>query len=269
MTFLGRIEGRIPVPTGGAAVSATNSGGGPSTCTVPAGNYYLTAASGISSIVTELQTQLNASRPNDWTVSLNTTTGIVTIDCADEPYELVWTSTVLRDLLGFTGNIASTSSPSVGTRQARFLWIPDCPPNSDIPRHALAPRMTDRHTTTGPTGIAISHVGNSMFKHPGWRYSHVARRRVFKGAEVVVNESWEAFLEDVAWGLGLSWSDSSALCQVYDASGALVGINADSGNGMNGWYLVGPGINSLRPKPASGQIDLWWRIDEFDLVSDG
>ena len=48
----GRVEARIKIPTGGSAVSATNSGGGPTTVTIPAGNYYYTAAGGISALLT-------------------------------------------------------------------------------------------------------------------------------------------------------------------------------------------------------------------------
>lgn len=61
VAFAGRVEAKLTVPSGGAAVSATNSGGGPTTCTVPAGNYFLTAAGGVSSLLTTLQTQLNSS----------------------------------------------------------------------------------------------------------------------------------------------------------------------------------------------------------------
>lgn len=274
MTYDGRIEARITIPSGGAAVSATNSSGGPTTCTVPAGNYYLTAAGGVTGLCAELQSQLNASRASGWTVSLSTGasgTGKVTIDCTDEPYALTWTSTTLRDLLGFSGNIASTSSASTGAYQARGLWMPGAPPASDTPDHAQAPRETDRRSTRGPTGIVISHTGNLLYRHPGWRYMGVPRRRVWKGSESTTNESWERFLEDVAWGQGLSWFDGSALCQVYDINGALVGVNANSGSGLAGWYLVGQGINKLQPKPlqTSPQWSGVWLIDGFDLVSNG
>lgn len=269
MTYDGRIEARFTIPSGGASVSVTNSGGGPTTSTVDAGSYYLTAAGGVSGLLADFQTKLNTDQPANWTVTLSTTTGKVTIDCADEPWVLSWTSTNLRDALGFTGNIASTTSAQTGANQARFLWIPDCPPNSDIPDHAQAPRVTDRHATRGPTGLVIAHVGNTMYRHPGWRYSHVLRRRVWKGEESTTNESWERFLEDSAFGIGHAWGDSQCRVQIYDVGGALVGLNANSGSGVSGWNLVGPGINALVPKPVSGQWVGQWRIDGFDLESDG
>jgi hypothetical protein len=60
LAFSGRVEALITVPTGGAAVSASNGAqSAATTVTVPAGNYYLTAAGGVSSLLTTLQTQLN------------------------------------------------------------------------------------------------------------------------------------------------------------------------------------------------------------------
>jgi hypothetical protein len=274
MTYDGRIEARITIPSGGAAVSATNNNGGPTTCTVPAGNYYLTAAGGVSGLCAALQTQLNTSRPDGWTVTLSTGasgTGKVTIDCSVEPYALSWTSTTLRDMLGFSGNIASTSSASTGAYQARGLWIPDCPPVSTMPYHASAGIRSDRRSVIGPTGIVTSHTGNTMYVHPGWRYPLVAKARTWRGAETTTNASWQKFLSDVARAEGLTWFDGSALVQVYDIAGALVGINENSGAGLAGWYLIGKGVNDFTPMPAEGspQWSGLWQIDGFDLVSNG
>ncbi len=56
----GRVEARIKIPTGGASVSAsTGALASPVTVTVPAGNFYLTAAGGVDSILGELETGLN------------------------------------------------------------------------------------------------------------------------------------------------------------------------------------------------------------------
>ena len=61
-TFSGRVEARIKVPTGGASVSASNGAqSAASTVTIAAGDYYLTAAGGVSSILTSFQTALNNS----------------------------------------------------------------------------------------------------------------------------------------------------------------------------------------------------------------
>lgn len=127
LNFAGRVEAKIVVPTGGAAVSASNAGGGPTTVTVPAGSYYLTSAGGVSSLIDELESQLNTSRPpssGSWTVAVDTSggTGRVTISC-DEPASVSFTSTTLRDVLGFDRNFDYPTSSSVtGTMVGGGAW---------------------------------------------------------------------------------------------------------------------------------------------------
>jgi hypothetical protein len=65
--FSGRVEARLTIPTGGAAVSASNGAqSAASTVTVPAASYYLTAAGGVSSLLTTLQDQLNQNGPQGY-----------------------------------------------------------------------------------------------------------------------------------------------------------------------------------------------------------
>lgn len=60
--FSGRIEAKYVVPTGGAAVSvSTGALSGAVTATLPAASYYHTAAGGVSSGITALQTAINAA----------------------------------------------------------------------------------------------------------------------------------------------------------------------------------------------------------------
>lgn len=70
MTYSGRVEAKITVPTGGAAVSASNGAVSSAvTVTVPAGSYYHTAAGGVSSLLTTLQDQLNQNGPQGYPLS--------------------------------------------------------------------------------------------------------------------------------------------------------------------------------------------------------
>lgn len=62
VSFQGRVEALLTVPTGGALVSASNGAQSAAVnVTVPAASYYLTQAGGVSSLLTTLQTQLNAN----------------------------------------------------------------------------------------------------------------------------------------------------------------------------------------------------------------
>jgi hypothetical protein len=110
------------VPTGGAAVSASNSGGGATTVTTPAASYYMTAAGGVSSLIDTFESQLNTSRaPSSgaWTVALGSD-GRVSIGCtgttAIPSFSIDWSSTVLRDVLGFQYAI---NYPTTATEMAR------------------------------------------------------------------------------------------------------------------------------------------------------
>jgi hypothetical protein len=85
MNYSTRVLAAMAVPAGGASVSASNSGGGPTVVTVPEGDYFLTDDGGLDSLLDTLEAQLNATRdpaPGSWSVSLSTTTGLVTIDCS-------------------------------------------------------------------------------------------------------------------------------------------------------------------------------------------
>lgn len=60
VTFNGRVEAKLIVPVGGASVSASNGAQSvATTVTVPEADYFHTAAGGVSSLLTTLQTQLN------------------------------------------------------------------------------------------------------------------------------------------------------------------------------------------------------------------
>jgi hypothetical protein len=128
-TFSGRIESRFTVPTGGASVSASNSGGGATTVTVPAGNYYLTSAGGVSGFVAALQTALNTSRApssGEWTVALGSD-GRVSIGCtgttAIPSFSVDWSNTTERDLLGFEYAINYPTDATELERQVGYgVW---------------------------------------------------------------------------------------------------------------------------------------------------
>jgi hypothetical protein len=100
VSFAGRVEAKMTVPSGGAAVSASVNGGSATTATVPAASYYLTAAGGVSGLIATLQTQLQVVS-GGFTVTRSSTTGLVTIAHSTLPSAVNFTSTTLRDILGF------------------------------------------------------------------------------------------------------------------------------------------------------------------------
>jgi hypothetical protein len=171
-TYPGRIEARCTVPTGGLTVSASNQGGGPTDCTVAAGNLYPTA------LCAALQTALNTSRApsaGSWSVSLSSTDGRITIAC-DEAASIVWTSTALRDVLGFEYDFdypktaAHAASVIGGTWTSGAGWLCNEASGDLAPVFGavtLADSGAPTYSTQGPRGgtdkaVGFTGVGDSF-----------------------------------------------------------------------------------------------------------
>jgi hypothetical protein len=182
VTYPGRIEARIAVPTGGAAVScATSTQSSAATATVAAGNYFYTAAGGVSSITSALQTALTTAAPpssGSWSVALSTTTGLVTISCTQPAY-VQFTSTDLRDLLGFAYDFdypqtAAQTSAALGITAAEWEAGYLCNESSGNLSAAfggvtLTASGTPTYLNQGPRGGADKAIGfdtaNDLFSN--------------------------------------------------------------------------------------------------------
>jgi hypothetical protein len=261
MSFDGRWMAQIVVPSG-VQVSATTNAGGPTTVNVTAGTYATLAA-----LLTQLATDLNAQRPvtaGSWTVTLSTgagATGKVTIAVTNGTYSLTWTSTDLRDLLGFTANIVTVST-ATGANQARGLWMPDCPLAVDG-YHLATPRATDLRLTESPTGFVIGIVGNIKFRHRNIRYTAVRRERVWLAAEITVNESLERFLIDTQWGQGHVWFTPASKVVVIAHDSNQLG-NAS----VAGWYAKRVDALDGLLERISDTWDGLWRVVFPELGTD-
>ena len=259
-----RFEALMTVPSG-ATVAATNSGGTATSVPLTAGSYTPT------SFAAHVQTRLNAVRtPASWTVSIDYTTGLCTIDCAGETWALIFTTAAAGTVLGFVGNIASTSDAATGTQNCRGLYMPDCPlaMEGDPPR---APLVTDLRTTESPTGRVFGLAGTSKYRHRNLRLSHVTRARAWEGAASTAYSTWEAWLKDTQLGAGHSWFSVASPFQVYwDSAGSasLVGSDLNGGSGPSGgWYLTG--ISSIEPKAVDDSWRGMWSIEIPQIVSEG
>ena len=186
MSKFGRLEAKVYFAAA-HTVSATNSVGGPTTVTIAAGSYYPT------DLLTEFATQLNASRPSGWTVTKDFTdggTGLVTIHCTNVNWSITWTSTTLRDLLGFTGNISAVSVAQTATNAMKGVWLPDCPVNCEDDL-TVGAYQSDLRQSISPTGAVLSLAGNSYrrLRNVGW--SHVAKARArATAATTMAFENW-------------------------------------------------------------------------------
>lgn len=266
VTFDGRIEAFFTVPSG-VSFTATNSGGGPTTIPISSGSYF------ISTLVNHVATQLNALRtPANWTVTLSTGasgTGKVTINWTGAgTYSVAWTAsgTTLRDVLGFTGDLSGITQgvPSPGAKQARALWLPDCPLNlsGDVPR---APVVTDANPVVSPRGDVTVLVGNAMFRQVGIKYSNVLEAKVWETAAAIPNASWELFWKDVHLGqTSIAWFTPGMKLKIVDHAGRTLGSDAS----ITGWKPTRGPFDTEAKKVHSAWAGMWM-IEIPELVSSG
>lgn len=189
---LPKLEGRITVPTGGWSAAVTDSDGS-FTATVAAGDYYLTST---TSLLSTFTTALNNGAGVTYTLSVNdadpTGTGKVTITPSSGNVAITWTSTSLRDALGFTGNL-SAASTHTSTSSSPYIWLPNTPRAP-----AMAPDgyqgmpVTDGTVTGSPTGTtAAIQYATRYIDTMEWRF--LLGSKTWITWESVVNESLEKF----------------------------------------------------------------------------
>lgn len=165
-----RLEAEITVPTG-TTVSASNSGGGPTSVTVTPGSVFIT------DLCSALGTALTAQRSptvGAWTVSVSPTDGTIVVSCdnsttAIPSFSLDWTSTDLRDLLGFEYNINYPITASELARQIGYgtwtsasVWLCNEASGSLAPAlgaTSLTAVSTPTYSNQGPRGGADKAIG--------------------------------------------------------------------------------------------------------------
>lgn len=261
MTFPTFVQAAIVVPSG-VAISATNSGGGPTSVSITAGTYATLTAL-CAHIQSALQTQRAPSGGATWSVALSTTTGQVTIAVSSGTYSISWTSTALRDLLGFAGNISSQAT-ATGTKQAKGVWRPDAVLRADVDVRR-APLATDHRTTLSPTGAVYALQSNAMYRHQNVRMTHVPGDRVWEAQATLPNASYETWIKDTQLGVGHAWFGLSSKITITDHAGGTVGADAS----ISGWQIPQlPGLDTLVMSEGA-ENGLYYRVVWPELVSTG
>ena len=243
----GRLEAQYTVPTGGWSVAVTITAiGGPFTCTIAAGTYFPTA------LLTAFQTALDGASGGDgaFTVSAGTGesgTGLVTIAHAVQTFSLTWTSTDLRDSLGFTADLTPAAASFSGTKHFRGVWLPTYAINA--PRGTDAGYTdTDRSEMTTPGGTVTSLVyQSSRVKLPEVTWAIVTARRALVTQEVTVGESFEQWWLDTHSGLRTYFSTSPQVRLYW---------SADAGT-YHTFYLTGRFDTSLQRAGDGDWIGIW------------
>ncbi len=261
MTFAGQIEAAIVVPTS-TTIAVTTNAGGPTTVTIAAATYV-----GITAFCTYLQSALIAQRSvsgGTWTVSVSTgasATGLVTIAVTNGTYSITWTSTNLRDCLGFTAGNIATQTTVTGASQARGLWIPDHPLRADTDIKQ-APTENDMRACEGPTGLVTTLAGTDKYVLTGLLWERVAVNRIWIGEETTPNQSYERFYKDVVRGNGHAWFSPGNAVKIYDHRGIYAGQNST----IASWKPVNvPPLAAL--KMSDGIWTGQWRVEWPRIVT--
>lgn len=253
MSKSGRLEAQITVPAGGWTVALTVTAiGGPTNVTIPAGTYW------ISELISTFITQLNAAFGGDgaFTFSANWDEGgdgIFALFHATETFSLTWTSTSLRNLLGFTADLTPAALSFTGTEQIESFWMADCP--FDAPRGVTTGiRTFDRTVQVSPQGDTSALSYQSRRKVGGISFPMVGKARTFRAHEVIANESFETWFENTHGAL-VTYFGTAPKCRFYWDANALDKIE---------FRLTKP-VDSFMPERVDQQwIGLWaWDIDGY------
>ena len=195
MSTRGMLEAKITL-TANITASFTDSVGA-QTVTIEAGDWYML----------DLIAEVNDDLARNWTCTISdgeSGTGRGTIDTSDEPWSITWTSTDLRDLLGYTGNIAGVTSAQTGTNHVQGMWLPDqvmwSPHGVNTSSLSAFNRITDTRYLVGPQGHVQTLGGNSR-KEYALRWNGCTRARTKIIGETVTGESFEQFLTDCHWAV--------------------------------------------------------------------
>lgn len=193
-----KLEGEIILTA--ATVLGTFAG---SVITMPAGRYFLNSiGTGVSrSLLLEIKNQLDTGPGGTWTVTVDDTSdtalGKVTI-ARSANYTATWTSTTLRDALGFTTNLSTASTATfTGANHAKYLFLPNVGRSGILSPEASTGAIESDHT------IAIAPDGTLYALAFSTRTFDSLEFRLLKGSKtwstfaVTANEALQQFYSDV------------------------------------------------------------------------
>lgn len=199
---IGKLEAKITIPTGNWTFDVAETGGGAAsdTITLTAANtyYHSTAGNDTNDLAAALEALLNAASLNaTYTVTVSAGvggTGKYTITASGgsvTAFAITWTSTDLRDLLGWTGDVSGAltyTSPN----NALGLWLPATPHDQLFGNSDDGYLVTDAAVTTAPNGTTVATLYNRRYENElSWSCVADAKTRI--AAETTTNASWECF----------------------------------------------------------------------------
>lgn len=201
---MSKMEGRVTVPTGGWSMSLQEftPNAGPTTVTVAAGDYYLTST---TSLLTAVKNALDgmAGGAGVYTVSLDddadSSLGKVTISATGvTTFNITWSSTDLRDRLGFTANLSGAATYT-GSEQAEYLFLPNVYRSNPMsPDGDQGAEESDFSITFSSSG-ASKRLAYNRRQVDNLEFTHLLGSKAFITWESTTNESLQKFWRDVIY----------------------------------------------------------------------
>jgi hypothetical protein len=168
--------------------------GSPSTETISAGSYYLRSATASLSLIDELEAALTSAGVTTPSVFLDQS-GYVRIT-AGSSFAITWTDTALRDALGYTGSVASTTS-SVADRRSPLFWSPGWQATPETPAGVEAKPVPDTRLLSSRSGLTVRAYKTVTAYHQRLQWFQVPVDRVWGTGEL--NGEFKVFQDEVLW----------------------------------------------------------------------
>jgi hypothetical protein len=251
ITF-GRLERQIEVPSGNWTCALTDSGGA-ATVTVAAGEKsFWNQGVTDDTFLEEFEEDLEDAGADNYSVSMaagEDGTGKITItNDSGNNFQIVWTSTDLRNLLGFSATISGATTQTA-PNQAQGIWIPNAPLDTEYGSDDDGWWESDARSSESSSGhIKTLYTAKKQVNSLRWRGITQAKCRTLK--EGTTNESFETF-----------WIDGILAEKVWaNGAGGPIMLYWNAGDHtINCKYkIVGDSLTTLAPrKMRDGWLGLW------------
>ena len=213
----GRLEGTFTL-SGSDTITFDDSVAAAQVVTPPAGDYTIT------SLVAYLVATVVGG--GHWSITFSggeSGTGKITIDTSDRPFTVTWSSSTMRDLMGFAANISAVSAAQIGTKQCRGVWLPDVekwtPHGDDDGNGSAFVRNVAGTSMMNGTGAMKTIIDSSWYTYTV-RWQGVSRARAKLIGVSTTYESFERFWGDTQLSDVSLFSAGSPIRIYWDADAA-------------------------------------------------
>lgn len=215
MSTLSKLESSITIDEG-YTISVVDAVG-THLIVLPAGQYYHSSiGDGSRTLAEELEYRINLTATATFTVSMSTA-GIYTISATGALVGVIWTNTILRDLMGYTTDLVDALSYTA-PNQAQGIWYSS----------SLYQTLNGGGSWRGVIESDLQSVESAsghVYAVQGRRkrvnavtFGSETRARTWQTSETVTNESFETFYTNCILG-ELDWSQVCGPIRWYpDAS---------------------------------------------------